>query len=507
MLRCCHFAMDAQRLHGPCVTILRGVSGAGKSSAAATALEAGVPTVIASADDFFVVDGVYRFSADGLPRAHAACRERFNAALAARVPLILLDNTNTQRWQYEPYLAAVASFNVQVERGTVGGVLWTDGSVQPYRIRIIEVACPDAAHLRLFARRNAHGVPWETLCRQWLDWEADGRAEVMPPRVSAAEREEIALLARTPEMLAVERQKRARAGGGGMPHGGGGRGGAGATLRHGGHSSSGPGSESSGGWRTVGRGAVSSPSHLRFDEEGGATAVHAAPVPSPDASRLAVLYVALFLTPSSRLALLAALPSACPLLPYVLADHVTLAHRPSPEALTPALLSCVGMRTRVSVTAVARSRHVQAALVCWPGEEGEGVGGDGEGEGEEEGSGEGEEAPGADGGSRSYDPSLPSHSTAAEEGEVPPCEGGDRLRAALLCLGPSGLGANAVPHITLSTARGVEASASNALLAGREGRARALLPPLLLDVRLGLAMARGDGSGQRTYVFSPLGSP
>jgi hypothetical protein len=244
---------------------------------------------------------------------------------------------------------------------------------------------------------------------------------------------------------------------------------------------------------------------LRFDEEGGATAVHAAPPPSPDASRPVILYVALFLTPPSRLALLAALPSAFPLLPFVLADHVTLAHRPHQELLTPALMSCVGMRTRVSVTAVVRSRVVQAALVCWPGEEGEGTGSGGGGEGEgEEGGGEGEEAPGGEGeeapGGEAGASPPPSLSTWEEgEGE----EGSDRLRAALLCLGPSTLGANAVPHITLSTARGVEASASNAMLAGRGGRARALLPHLLVDVRLGLAMARGDGSGQRTYVFSP----
>jgi hypothetical protein len=89
----------------PAVAILRGVSGAGKSSlVGALSAEASArrvaPPLVCSADAFFMRrDGTYAFDVKLLPDAHRSCREHFASALRARTPWILVDNTNTARWQ------------------------------------------------------------------------------------------------------------------------------------------------------------------------------------------------------------------------------------------------------------------------------------------------------------------------------------------------------------------------------------------------------------------------
>jgi len=74
------------------VIILRGVSGAGKSTVATLFGNA----AIVCADDYFTgSDGVYRFDADQLPHAHAQCQTRFVHALNnPDVDTVVVANTN-----------------------------------------------------------------------------------------------------------------------------------------------------------------------------------------------------------------------------------------------------------------------------------------------------------------------------------------------------------------------------------------------------------------------------
>lgn len=134
------------------VIILRGISGSGKSTHGRRL--AGDRGVICSADDFFMVDGEYKFDFGKLQDAHSACFRKFLAALEAGTETVIVDNTNTQAWEISPYKLAGESFG--------------------YSVKIVEVKCdPEVA-----AARNTHGVPREGV----LKMAARMAAEQLPPR-------------------------------------------------------------------------------------------------------------------------------------------------------------------------------------------------------------------------------------------------------------------------------------------------------------------------------------
>lgn len=149
------------------VLILRGVSGAGKSSyAQKVAKESGAEQVhVVSADDFFMRPPYeraqsstrdYRFDPTKLPMAHSWCMCAFLRLLGQREEFIVVDNTNIHRWEYEPYeLAARAS---------------------GYDVEIVEVMPVTLEDLKECARRNVHGVPREVVARMAIEFEPDSRA-------------------------------------------------------------------------------------------------------------------------------------------------------------------------------------------------------------------------------------------------------------------------------------------------------------------------------------------
>lgn len=81
------------------VVICRGVSGAGKSAFAKF-----LGGVICCADDFFMEDGKYNFDATKLKLAHEACRIKFEEAIRRGESRVVVANTNTQNWEFEPYM-------------------------------------------------------------------------------------------------------------------------------------------------------------------------------------------------------------------------------------------------------------------------------------------------------------------------------------------------------------------------------------------------------------------
>lgn len=77
--------------------ILRGISGSGKSTLAET-----LGGTICCADDFFVENGEYKFDPTKLKDAHAYCRAKFEEAVK-KGERVVVANTNTQAWEFEPY--------------------------------------------------------------------------------------------------------------------------------------------------------------------------------------------------------------------------------------------------------------------------------------------------------------------------------------------------------------------------------------------------------------------
>lgn len=85
--------------------IMRGVPGSGKSTLARSLIK-GSYGVIHSTDDFFVLNGEYRFNQNKLREYHDRNYEAFYRSVNDGIPVVICDNTNAQRWHFERYVKA-----------------------------------------------------------------------------------------------------------------------------------------------------------------------------------------------------------------------------------------------------------------------------------------------------------------------------------------------------------------------------------------------------------------
>ncbi len=129
------------------IILVRGLPGAGKTTVALDMDR----SVCVAADDWFMVDGEYRFDPKGLPQAHAWCLDQAVQGLIAGLPVVV-HNTFTQRWEMEPYLEAAASMGLKV------GV-----------VSVFDGGCSDEE----LAERNTHGVPLVAIEGMRERWEED----------------------------------------------------------------------------------------------------------------------------------------------------------------------------------------------------------------------------------------------------------------------------------------------------------------------------------------------
>jgi uridine kinase len=84
------------------VIIVRGVSGAGKTTFTNTIAE---PKVVCTADDYFEQDGQYNFNPTKLGEAHKQSMNKFTQALLnPAVKNIVIANTNTKPSDYKYYV-------------------------------------------------------------------------------------------------------------------------------------------------------------------------------------------------------------------------------------------------------------------------------------------------------------------------------------------------------------------------------------------------------------------
>jgi predicted kinase len=132
------------------LTIMRGLPGSGKSYFARSIAD-GAP--IFSTDDFFVVDGEYKFDGSKLGQYHAANLARSVKAMSEGVPHIIIDNTCTQAWEAREYVKAA------LQHG--------------YGVRFIELMMPWSFDVAECARRNQHGVPEAAIAGMLARWEKD----------------------------------------------------------------------------------------------------------------------------------------------------------------------------------------------------------------------------------------------------------------------------------------------------------------------------------------------
>ncbi len=126
--------------YGPkAVFILRGIPGCGKST---YAREKFAGALICSTDDFFMVDGEYKFDPTKLAEYHNANLRQFASYIMQCRPHIVVDNTNIAAWEIAPYYRLAEAFG--------------------YDVRIIQFL---AAPGWISSERNSHNVPREVLQR------------------------------------------------------------------------------------------------------------------------------------------------------------------------------------------------------------------------------------------------------------------------------------------------------------------------------------------------------
>lgn len=126
--------------------ILRGLPGSGKSHRARE-----IGGTVCSADDFFMEGGVYKFDPSKLGEAHAQCQAKAIQAMAGQKSPVVIDNTNSRRWEFSVYSELASAFGYNVKIRTVGG-------------RSME-------EVKAYAARGKHGVPEEVLLKMAYRWE------------------------------------------------------------------------------------------------------------------------------------------------------------------------------------------------------------------------------------------------------------------------------------------------------------------------------------------------
>lgn len=135
--------------------LLRGPSGSGKTYLAKHIVEYTVgpssenyANHIFSSDSFFMKYGVYTFHRGNLDQAHAMNQRRVCDATNKGMSPVIVDNTNTELWEMEPYIR--------------------DGVRNGYIMVFLEPNTSWARNVNQLANRNVHGVPRESI-RRMLD--------------------------------------------------------------------------------------------------------------------------------------------------------------------------------------------------------------------------------------------------------------------------------------------------------------------------------------------------
>ena len=135
--------------------IIRGLPGTGKSTLGETL----APGASFAADDYFMVDGEYKFDPTKLKEAHEQCRQRVEnalldgqAAVASGVPkfAVAVCNTFSKWWEWRPYAEMAKELGV--------------------RYYVINLFDNDTSLDTLF-ERNVHGVPRHVFRTMYDRWE------------------------------------------------------------------------------------------------------------------------------------------------------------------------------------------------------------------------------------------------------------------------------------------------------------------------------------------------
>lgn len=127
----------------PLVLIVRGIQGAGKSTALEYWALDKIYTFTYHSADLFWLKGEkgeqYEFDITRMGEAHAWCYKRFLDSITAPFKYHVIDNTNIHTWEIAPYVLATNAYGLRHE--------------------IVTLYCDP----KIAAARNVHGVPTTTV--------------------------------------------------------------------------------------------------------------------------------------------------------------------------------------------------------------------------------------------------------------------------------------------------------------------------------------------------------
>lgn len=132
------------------VIIMRGLPGSGKSTLVKAYQRLTTSHEVCSADDYFMGPDGYQFDARKLSAAHTWCSAKFWRALQRGTELVIVDNTNTQHWEFTPYKL--------------------DATDAGYDVRVVDVYDGGLSDREL-AERNQHGVAEGQIAAMRARWQ------------------------------------------------------------------------------------------------------------------------------------------------------------------------------------------------------------------------------------------------------------------------------------------------------------------------------------------------
>jgi predicted kinase len=141
----------------PTLVIMRGLPGSGKSYYTSRLIRKlgglfGIWPPVCSADQFFQIQtGTYKFDPEKIGDAHKWSQDSARASMAFGWPVVVVDNTNTQRWEMQPYIEMAEKYGYRVVERTVGE--------------------RDSESIKKYHSRNSHGVPLEVIEKMAERWE------------------------------------------------------------------------------------------------------------------------------------------------------------------------------------------------------------------------------------------------------------------------------------------------------------------------------------------------
>ena len=133
------------------LTLMRGLSGSGKSRAAVRLAGRDGGIVISTDDFWYDDDGNYNFDYSLIGEAHCHAQRRARDNMATGEPHVIIDNTNARWWEMFPYLEMAREHDYSVVILMIGGI--------------------DIKDIAIYAARNVHNTPISIIERQAKNFE------------------------------------------------------------------------------------------------------------------------------------------------------------------------------------------------------------------------------------------------------------------------------------------------------------------------------------------------